>query len=108
MPALVRSWWSYERPPEYDAVGTAVEVEVRDGITIACEGVGGSGGHWDHGSFRQAGLDAHDLIAWLAAQPWSDGRVGMFGESYGGQTTYGAATDSGTSAVLRVPGFSAQ
>ena len=56
-------------------------------------GVGGSGGRWDHGSFRQAGRDAHDLIEWLAAQPFSDGRIGMFGESFGGQTSYGAAVE---------------
>ncbi|HEX4532066.1 MAG TPA: CocE/NonD family hydrolase [Acidimicrobiia bacterium] len=56
-------------------------------------GVGDSGGRWEHGSFRQAGRDAHDLIEWLAAQPFSDGRVGMFGESFGGQTSYGAALE---------------
>jgi predicted acyl esterase len=56
-------------------------------------GVGRSGGVWYHGSFRQAGRDAHDLIEWLAAQPFSDGRIGMFGESFGGQTSYSAALE---------------
>ncbi len=28
--------------------------------------------------------DLADVIAWLAAQPWSNGRVGMFGYSYSG------------------------
>lgn len=28
--------------------------------------------------------DLTDVIAWLAAQPWSNGRVGMFGYSYSG------------------------
>lgn len=28
--------------------------------------------------------DAEDVIAWLAAQPWCDGRVGMIGKSWGG------------------------
>jgi uncharacterized protein len=56
-------------------------------------GVGGSGGRWDHGSFRQAGRDAHDLVEWLAAQPFSDGRIGMVGESFGGQTSYSAAVE---------------
>ena len=31
------AWWSYTRAPEYDVVGTTVDVEVRDGVTIACE-----------------------------------------------------------------------
>ena len=41
-------------------------------------GAGGSGGTWDHGSFRQAGRYGHDLVKWLAVQSFSDGRVGMF------------------------------
>ena len=56
-------------------------------------GVGGSGGQWEHGSFRQCGRDAHDLVEWLAAQPFSNGRVGMYGESFGGQTSYSAAVE---------------
>ena len=56
-------------------------------------GVGRSGGRWDHGSFRQAGRDADDLVEWLAAQPFSDGRIGMLGESFGGQTSYSAAVE---------------
>ena len=30
-------------------------------------GIGGSGGAWDHGNFRQAGRDAHDLIVYAEA-----------------------------------------
>lgn len=30
--------------------------------------------------------DVHDVIEWLAAQPWSDGRIGMQGCSYVGST----------------------
>jgi predicted acyl esterase len=62
-------------------------------VVATLRGVGGSGGNWDHGSFRQAGRDAHDLIEWLAAKPFCDGRVGMFGESFGGQTSYSAAVE---------------
>lgn len=32
----------------------------------------------------QEQLDGVEAIAWLAAQPWSNGNVGMFGTSYGG------------------------
>ncbi len=31
------AWWSCARGAEYDVVGTTVDVEVRDGVTIACE-----------------------------------------------------------------------
>jgi uncharacterized protein len=37
--------------------------------------------------------DAHDvsaLIEWIAKQPWSDGRVGLFGGSYSGFTAWAA------------------
>ncbi|HET9852362.1 MAG TPA: CocE/NonD family hydrolase [Candidatus Limnocylindrales bacterium] len=31
--------------------------------------------------------DGHDVVEWLAAQPWSSGAVGMWGLSYGGFTS---------------------
>lgn len=56
-------------------------------------GIGDSGGTWQHPFPPQDGQDAHDLIEWLAVQPFSDGRIGAAGESYGGATTYGAAVE---------------
>ena len=40
--------------------------------------------------YRHDGADAAALIDWIAAQPWSDGRVGMYGGSYSGFTTWAA------------------
>ena len=37
------------------------------------------------------GGDAAALIDWIAAQPWSDGQVGMYGGSYSGFTPWAAA-----------------
>ena len=37
------------------------------------------------------GADAAALIDWIAAQSWSDGRVGMYGGSYSGFTVWAAA-----------------
>ncbi len=37
------------------------------------------------------GADADTLIAWIARQPWSDGRVGIYGGSYSGGTAWAAA-----------------
>jgi putative CocE/NonD family hydrolase len=34
--------------------------------------------------------DGHDTVQWAAAQPWSDGTVGMFGLSYMGYTQFAA------------------
>lgn len=37
------------------------------------------------------GADAAALIEWITRQPWSDGRVGMYGGSYSGFTPWAAA-----------------
>jgi putative CocE/NonD family hydrolase len=37
------------------------------------------------------GDDARTVINWIAKQPWSDGRVGMYGEGYSGFTPWAAA-----------------
>jgi uncharacterized protein len=34
--------------------------------------------------------DTHAVLDWIAAQPWSDGRVGMHGASYGGFASWAA------------------
>ena len=35
--------------------------------------------------------DGYDIVEWIAAQPWSDGKVGMYGVSYVGTTPSAAA-----------------
>jgi hypothetical protein len=41
--------------------------------------------------YEHDGADAAALIDWIAAQPWSDGRVGMYSGSYNGFTQWAAA-----------------
>src|SRR6202000_1932920 len=41
--------------------------------------------------YRHDGEDARAVINWIAKQPWSDGRVGMYGERYSGFTPGAAA-----------------
>jgi hypothetical protein len=41
--------------------------------------------------YEHDGADAAALVDWIAAQPWSDGRVGMYGGSYEGMTPWAAA-----------------
>jgi predicted acyl esterase len=47
-------------------------------------GMGKSGGTYRGWMNYQEGQDGHDIIEWIAAQPWCDGNVGMVGESYFG------------------------
>lgn len=41
--------------------------------------------------FESDGDDARTVLAWIADQPWSDGRVGMQGTGYGGFVAWSAA-----------------
>ena len=51
---------------------------------IDVRGTGDSDGVAEDEYSRQEQLDGVEAIAWLAAQPWANGNVGMFGTSYGG------------------------
>jgi putative CocE/NonD family hydrolase len=66
---------------------------VRDGFVVVIQdtrGRFGSGGVFD--PFRTEAADGFDTIEWLAAQPYSNGRVGMYGASYYAATQLLAAT----------------
>lgn len=49
----------------------------------------GSEGRFD--AFVNERADGEETLAWLAAQPWCDGAIGMFGGSYVGLTQWQAA-----------------
>jgi len=71
---------------------------------------------------RTEAEDGHDLVQWLAAQPWSNGRIGMYGCSYLGgtalhvastappalQAIFAGATDLDKFAFVRKGGITAQ
>jgi len=48
-----------------------------------------SGGTWRPMADDPA--DGYDVVEWIAAQPWSDGKVGTFGTSYPGGTQHALA-----------------
>jgi uncharacterized protein len=53
-------------------------------VRVDIRGSGDSDGVLDDEYTAQEQRDAVEVIAWLAAQPWCSGRVGMFGVSWGG------------------------
>jgi predicted acyl esterase len=54
-------------------------------VRVDIRGFGNSeGAPTDREYSEQEQLDGEQVIAWLAAQPWSNGKVGMFGISWGG------------------------
>ncbi|MES1245086.1 MAG: CocE/NonD family hydrolase [Acidobacteriota bacterium] len=67
---------------------------VRHGYIVAAVDVRGSGASFGtfEGMFnRRETLDTYDVIEWLGIQPWSTGKVGMFGRSYLAITQYRVA-----------------
>lgn len=72
---------------------------VRDALLSAAHGYAGVTGYMRGKAcssdspvpYVHDGADAAALIDWIARQPWSDGRVGMYGGSYSGFTAWAAA-----------------
>ncbi len=63
-------------------------------IRVDMRGSGDSEGHMPD-MYAQAELDdARQVIKWLAAQPWCNGRVGMFGTSWGGTASLQASVNA--------------
>jgi X-Pro dipeptidyl-peptidase len=65
-------------------------------------GTGNSGGCWDYGGQAEK-QTAYDVIEAIAAQPWSNGKIGMLGGSYDGTTQYAAAVMHPPHLVTIVP-----
>ncbi|MEZ4730139.1 MAG: CocE/NonD family hydrolase [Caldilineaceae bacterium] len=53
-------------------------------VRVDMRGSGDSDGILYDEYLQQEQDDALEVIAWLAAQPWCNGKVGMFGKSWGG------------------------
>jgi len=66
--------WEVVDPEKWVPDGYAV-------VRVDSRGTGWSPGHVDIWSKREA-RDFHDCIEWAAAQPWSNGRIGLDGISY--------------------------
>ncbi|WP_434421073.1 CocE/NonD family hydrolase [Nannocystis pusilla] len=63
------------------------------GVVVAdVRGTGASGGTWPRPWSSDEVADASELVAWIAAQPFCDGRVGAAGVSYEGTTALLSAT----------------
>jgi putative CocE/NonD family hydrolase len=72
----------YSHPSRYTSQGFAVVVQ-------DVRGRGGSGGAFD--PFASEQEDGAETVDWCAQQPWSNGRVGMYGFSYPGVVQLAAA-----------------
>jgi predicted acyl esterase len=55
--------------------------------------------------FPDHGADGHDVVEWIAAQPWSNGKVGTWGVSALGRVQYWTAVHQPPHLVTAVPIF---
>ena len=95
------------RTPYGKDFGTAAALHthfVPDGYAVVIQDVRGrygSEGRWR--PLSDDGADGADLLAWIAAQPWSDGKVGMVGTSYVGGTQHALAIAGSPHLAALVP-----
>ncbi len=69
-----------------------------------CRGRFSSKGAWE--PFIHESADGYDTVEWLAAQPWSNGKVGMIGGSYLGWVQWWAAAAHPPHLVTIIPNVS--
>ncbi|WP_049987302.1 CocE/NonD family hydrolase [Halobellus rufus] len=62
-------------------------------VVADVRGTGDSGGEYTGMMASKEGKDGHDVIEWIAEQPWCDGNVGMSGYSYFSFTTLKTAIE---------------
>ena len=76
--------------------GLALHSLLRAGYVVAVADIRGKGASFGHRrgfQDRTEAQDGHDLVEWLARQPYASGKVGMIGCSYlGGSTFHTAST----------------
>lgn len=75
------------------------------GARIDCRGTGSSEGMNDD-EYRPVEMrDGYDVVEWIAAQDWCDGKVAMTGGSYGGFTSVQVAALAPPHLVTIIPWF---
>lgn len=73
-------------------------------VLQVCRGRYDSEGNW-YPYFQEIN-DGDDTISWIAKQPWSDGKVGMFGSSYLGSVQWLAALNDNPALTAIAPSVS--
>lgn len=79
---------SYDKTSPQMWVGPVADVFARRGYVVALQDLRGrhaseGAGQYFHTANPAEGLDGYDTVEWLAAQPWSNGRIGTVGSSHG-------------------------
>jgi putative CocE/NonD family hydrolase len=98
----------YWRSREGDVPGPRSRFFATHGLAMVVadeRGTGASFGLWRHPWTPESVADIGELVAWTAAQPWSNGRVGAIGDSYVGTTAQLAAAAGRPEVRAVIPRF---
>jgi putative CocE/NonD family hydrolase len=88
-----------------DSFNTLLTVQHGYAVVVQdCRGTGASPGEF--APFVNEASDGADALAWVVAEPWCSGEVGMAGASYFGMTQWLAASESPQVVKAIVPVFS--
>ena len=93
----------YDRAQEEYSLPSSIDLAQR-GFAVATQDTRGrydSGGDWY--PFINEAQDGEDALKWAAAQPWSNGKLGMIGASYFGLTQWQAAQSGDPNLKAIVP-----
>lgn len=80
-----------QRAATADSLEVIVGRLVREGYVVVVSdtrGTGYSEGAYDYYNMSGGPWDGYDTVEWMAAQPWSDGKVGLWGVSASGVLAY--------------------
>ncbi|MCZ2826900.1 MULTISPECIES: CocE/NonD family hydrolase [unclassified Modestobacter] len=107
-PGLLRSYTPYGRAVEEAEGEFATYFSQRGYNVMSCDirGTGISPAPGFEARWPIQSKDGHDAVEWLAEQPWSSGKVGASGTSYGGQTTLEIAAEQPPHLVAIAPNVS--
>lgn len=104
-PALAKAPVVLMRTPYNKAGGAAAARRFAEAGYVAvvqdCRGKFASEGSFV--PYNNEGQDGYDTIEWINAQPWANGRVGMWGASYVGATQWQAAVEEPPGLVTITP-----
>lgn len=95
----------YDKCGEIASVPQIAECAIARGYRVVAQDVRGKfRSEGERLLFANEGRDGYDTIDWIVQQPWSDGIVGMLGDSYYGFTQWAAVATGHPALRAIVPG----
>lgn len=108
LPALLM-YYPYRKDDHlvYGAYAPTVEYLAKHGYEVVTADMVGTGASTGRKSgttdFEEEGSEGAAIVEWTADQPWCNGRVGMFGKSYGGSNCLSTAVQDPEPLEAMVP-----